>query len=128
MLGGVQVVTHWTGQPMFSWGLVAAGIVSVLSALVPPSWIARATQLPTGKESWINTHDECYRDVTSIHLGTAIRYRRDFELLLVRNIPWILKAWSAVPSTEYVPSLRLGKENSPLGIGRRRRDAGAIPH
>lgn len=39
MLGGVQVVTHWTGQPMFSWGLVAAGIVFVLSALVPPSWM-----------------------------------------------------------------------------------------
>jgi hypothetical protein len=49
MLGGVQVVTHWTGQPMFSWGLVAAGIVIVLSALVPPSWIAKAAQLPTGK-------------------------------------------------------------------------------
>ena len=49
-----------------------------------------------------------------ITLGTAIRYKRDFELLLVRDIPWVLKAWSAVPSTEYIPSLRLGKENSPL--------------
>lgn len=49
MIGGVQVVTHWTGQPMFSWGLVAAGIICILSALVPASWIARAAQLPTGK-------------------------------------------------------------------------------
>jgi hypothetical protein len=24
MLGGIQVVTHWAGQPMFSWGLVAS--------------------------------------------------------------------------------------------------------
>jgi hypothetical protein len=46
MLGGVQVVTHWTGQPMFSWGLVAAGIVCIFSALVPASWIAAAAGLP----------------------------------------------------------------------------------
>jgi len=49
MLGGVQVVTHWTGQPLFSWGLVAAGIVCILSAMVPLSWIAWAAQPPTGK-------------------------------------------------------------------------------
>ena len=35
MVGFVQVVTHWTGQPKFSWSLVAAGIVCILSALVP---------------------------------------------------------------------------------------------
>lgn len=50
MLGGVQVVTHWTGQPMFSWGLVAAGIVCILSALVPVSWITMAAGIPTRKE------------------------------------------------------------------------------
>jgi len=49
MLGGVQVVTHWTGQPMFSWGLVAAGIVCIVSALIPLSLIARAAQLPNEK-------------------------------------------------------------------------------
>ena len=49
MLGGVQVVTHWTGQPMFSWGLVAAGIICIFSALVPASWIATAAGLPTKK-------------------------------------------------------------------------------
>lgn len=42
LLGGVQVVTHGTGQPMFSWGLVAAGILCIALALVPKSWIARA--------------------------------------------------------------------------------------
>jgi hypothetical protein len=49
MLGGVQVVSHWTGQPMFSWGLVAAGIVCILSALVPVSWVTTAAGVPTGR-------------------------------------------------------------------------------
>jgi hypothetical protein len=30
--GGVQVSTHWTGQPLFSWGLVT-GALSVFSFL-----------------------------------------------------------------------------------------------
>ena len=41
-LRGVQVVTHWTGQPMFSWGLISAGGICILLALVPLSWIAKA--------------------------------------------------------------------------------------
>ena len=49
ILGGVQVVTHWTGQPMFSWGLVAAGIVCILSALIPVSWTSTAAGMPTGR-------------------------------------------------------------------------------
>jgi hypothetical protein len=43
ILNGIQIVTNWTGQPMFSWGLVAAGVVCILTALVPISWIAKAT-------------------------------------------------------------------------------------
>ena len=42
MLRGVQVVTHWTGQPMFSWGLISAGGICILLALVPISWITKA--------------------------------------------------------------------------------------
>lgn len=42
LMGGVQVVRTWTGQPMFSWGLIAAGIVCIISALIPNSWIAKA--------------------------------------------------------------------------------------
>ena len=42
LLGGIPVVTHWTGQPMFSWGLIAAGTVCILSAFIPSSWIAKA--------------------------------------------------------------------------------------
>ena len=38
----VQVLRHWTGQPMFSWGLVGAGALCVLLAFIPPSWIAKA--------------------------------------------------------------------------------------
>jgi hypothetical protein len=42
MAKGVQVVTHSTGQPMFSWGLLAAGGLCILLALIPTSWIAKA--------------------------------------------------------------------------------------
>jgi len=42
LLSGVQVVTHWTGQPMFSWGLIAAGGLCVVLAIIPASWIAKA--------------------------------------------------------------------------------------
>jgi hypothetical protein len=42
LLRGVQVVTHWTGQPMFSRGLITGGGLCILLALVPAPWIARA--------------------------------------------------------------------------------------
>ena len=42
LLRGVQVVTHGTGQPMFSWGLIAGGGLCILLALIPASWIAKA--------------------------------------------------------------------------------------
>jgi hypothetical protein len=42
MKAGVQVQAHWTGQPMFSWGLVASGALCMLLALVPASWITKA--------------------------------------------------------------------------------------
>jgi hypothetical protein len=47
--GGVQVVTYWTGQPMFSWGLIAAGAFCILSAFLPKSWIAKAAGTPIMK-------------------------------------------------------------------------------
>jgi hypothetical protein len=46
MLRGVQVVTHWSGQPMFSWGLMAAGGLCILLAVIPISWIAKAASTP----------------------------------------------------------------------------------
>ena len=42
LLRGVQVVTHWTGQPMFSWGLIAGGGLCILLALIPAPSIAKA--------------------------------------------------------------------------------------
>jgi hypothetical protein len=47
----VQVVTHWTGQPLFSWGLIAGGGLCILLAFIPPSWITKAatTQLRANK-------------------------------------------------------------------------------
>jgi hypothetical protein len=39
---GVEIVTHWTGQPMFSWGLISGGGFCILLALIPMSWIAAA--------------------------------------------------------------------------------------
>ena len=40
---GVQVVTHWTGQPMFSFGLIAGGLVLILASLLPDSLVSRIT-------------------------------------------------------------------------------------
>jgi hypothetical protein len=45
LLSGVRVVTHWTGQPMFSWGLIAAGGLCIVLALTPASWIAKAATI-----------------------------------------------------------------------------------
>ena len=42
---GVQVVTHWTGQPMFSFGLLASGLVLILASLLPGWVILRMTKL-----------------------------------------------------------------------------------
>ena len=42
MLRGIQVVQTSRSQPMFSWGLIAAGFVCVAFALIPLSWIAKA--------------------------------------------------------------------------------------
>ena len=42
--GGVQVVRHSNGQPMFSWGLIAGGFLCFVFAFVPMSWVARAAE------------------------------------------------------------------------------------
>jgi hypothetical protein len=44
MLNGVQVVRHSTGQPLFSWGLVASGVLCIILAMIPQSWIAKAAE------------------------------------------------------------------------------------
>jgi len=46
---GVQVSTHWTGQPLFSWGLITGGAVCILLSLIPMSWITRASENPRAK-------------------------------------------------------------------------------
>jgi hypothetical protein len=43
--GGIQVVTHWTGQPMFSFGLIAAGLVLIASAAIPERLISKLTNI-----------------------------------------------------------------------------------
>jgi Na+/melibiose symporter-like transporter len=47
---GVQVVMHWTGQPMFSWGFVAAGVVCFVLAFIPTSWVAKAAEIPRERQ------------------------------------------------------------------------------
>ena len=47
VLRDIQVVTHWTGQPMFSWALIGGGAICILFAGVPASWIEKATALPS---------------------------------------------------------------------------------
>lgn len=44
LLRDVQVVTHWTGQPMFSWGLIAGGGLCIVLALIPASWIVKVAR------------------------------------------------------------------------------------
>ncbi|SPE41184.1 hypothetical protein SBA7_1520004 [Candidatus Sulfotelmatobacter sp. SbA7] len=41
MLRGVQGGQTGRGQPMFSWGLIAAALACVLLAFIPLAWIAR---------------------------------------------------------------------------------------
>ena len=41
--GGTQVVIHWTGQPMFSSGLITAGLLLIASAAVPKRLMSRLT-------------------------------------------------------------------------------------
>jgi hypothetical protein len=41
-LKGIQVVIHSTGQPVFSWGLIGAGGLCIVLALIPSSWITKA--------------------------------------------------------------------------------------
>jgi len=42
---GEQIVRHWTGQPFYSAGLVAVGVLVVLMAFVPFSWIRKAAEV-----------------------------------------------------------------------------------
>jgi xanthine/uracil permease len=44
LLRDIQVVRHWTGQPLFSSGLVAGGVLCIVLAIIPGSWIARAAE------------------------------------------------------------------------------------
>jgi hypothetical protein len=48
---GVQVVTNWLGQPMFSWALIGGGAICILFAGVPASWIEKATALPSKRRA-----------------------------------------------------------------------------
>jgi hypothetical protein len=41
--GGTQVVIHWTGQPMFSFGLIAAGLLLMVSAVLPEELLSKLT-------------------------------------------------------------------------------------
>ncbi len=49
MMSGIQVVRHSSGQPVFSWGLIAGGILCFLLALIPISWVAKAAGEPGAK-------------------------------------------------------------------------------
>jgi hypothetical protein len=49
IIGGIQVVRHSNGQPMFSWGLIVGGLMCFLFAFVPMSWVARAADTSKAK-------------------------------------------------------------------------------
>jgi hypothetical protein len=46
---GIQVLRQWTGQPMFSWGLIGTGLLCIAFACIPLSWVAKAAELPRAK-------------------------------------------------------------------------------
>jgi hypothetical protein len=46
---GILVLLHWTHQPEFSWGLVAAGFFCIFAGVMPESWIVNATRVPPSK-------------------------------------------------------------------------------
>jgi len=43
-LAGLLLKTHWTGQAMFSYGLVAGGGLCAILSLIPTSWVTWAAQ------------------------------------------------------------------------------------
>ena len=48
-LRGIQVVRHSNGQPMFSWGFIGAGLLCLVLASIPMSWVAKAAEIPRTK-------------------------------------------------------------------------------
>ena len=46
--GGTQVVINWTGQPMFSFGLIAGGLL-IASATIPQRLIDKLSTVKNGK-------------------------------------------------------------------------------
>ena len=82
MARGVQVVTHWTGQPMFSWGLVGAGGLCIVLAFIPlfhnaltPKEPVRATGFEllscrsyarkSGAGEWFSRRSVCKKHLTA---------------------------------------------------------------
>jgi len=51
--GGTQVVIHWTGQPMFSFGLIAAGLVVIATSLMPERLLLKWTAITKSKRSHV---------------------------------------------------------------------------
>jgi hypothetical protein len=49
LLGGKQVVVHWTGQPMFSSALIAGGLVLIASAAIPERVMLKLTTVKSFK-------------------------------------------------------------------------------
>jgi hypothetical protein len=43
--GGRIVLVHWTGQPLYSAGLVAMGVLLIVFAFLPNSWVARIARI-----------------------------------------------------------------------------------
>jgi uncharacterized membrane protein len=54
---GIQVVKHWTGQPVFSWAAIATGGLLVILALIPGSWIARIAGTQSSKPTTGSPHE-----------------------------------------------------------------------
>lgn len=61
MLMGVQVVTDWQDQPVFSWGIITAGGVCILLAFIPDLWVIKAAR--TGCSNAPPKHKESISEI-----------------------------------------------------------------
>jgi len=100
---GVQVVTHWTGQPMFSWGLIAAGGLCLLPCSYSPVMDCQSSQhtLEAGAGSVsgdMTSIDIALRKLGCPRAGSAIHSSESAERGGVITRPPCLRHLRAWPS------------------------------
>jgi hypothetical protein len=94
MLAGVQVQTHWTGQPMFSWGLVAGGLLSSYLLSFPHHGLPSQQQHTRKRD--IAKSSECDGDFSPTAL---LLIRLNIAFILIRAIDASMAYIPGIPTT-----------------------------